>query len=535
MREFHHQRPAVIGPVAVLFLGSCVLNSGGNTQQGAFIDGPVEGLRYETATHSGYTDSNGTFNFESGETVAFFVGDILVGEAIGADTLSSFDLAGIAPPQADVDVAKAVSEATHRLKPTALDRVINTSVFLQTLDEDGDPSNGIRIPESLHALATNTEIDVNTKTYVFRRRFGLSPFLATARTSGVWSEPRRMRDAADALDSLYANLEIVPEIYRKKTVEETGNSSFSSGRTVYTYDSNDELMEARFEPNGNGTSLPSSRSTIRVIGADAITESRYSGNGVLDSKIIQFRDMNGMTFRTESSFVHHGANGDKTTTITSVVENPTFSEARFYVLSGSNNETKQPTDTTHFNPDMTHAKLSLYDGASSVVNDLTTYEYDNLGNIVTANLIGDPTTTRALQVSEGNPSVSPRVETAIRVGGVLVQKFVDEFDADGRLSHQYEYTPADALLDKSNYEYDSRGNLALSETDQDGNDTVDWKTSRVYTYEPTRKWRTQIRQIEFYTPLPPQYGAPPAPPPSPAPGGGGMGGGGGGGGMGGGA
>ena len=249
MNRYLRHSLAASGLFGSLLLSSCnPFADGDSLKHGAFIDGPVEGLRFQTTSQSGFTDATGAFSYIDGEMVTFYVGDILLGEAAGAATISSFDLAGIAPPQADADIVKAVSEATHRLKPTPLDHAINSSVFLQTLDDDGDPSNGIRIPESLHALATNTEIDVNTKTYVFRRRFGLSAFLATARASGVWSEPRRMRDAADALDSLYANLKVVPEIYRKKTQELTSDLSIHASKAVYTYDTNGELIERRYEP-----------------------------------------------------------------------------------------------------------------------------------------------------------------------------------------------------------------------------------------------------------------------------------------------
>lgn len=39
------------------------------TKTGVFVDSPVANIAYRTETHSGFTDSNGEFLFENGETV----------------------------------------------------------------------------------------------------------------------------------------------------------------------------------------------------------------------------------------------------------------------------------------------------------------------------------------------------------------------------------------------------------------------------------------------------------------------------------
>ena len=48
------------------------------TQTGTFVDAPVQGLYYKTATQSGYTNSQGQFHYKPGETVTFKLGTTLV-------------------------------------------------------------------------------------------------------------------------------------------------------------------------------------------------------------------------------------------------------------------------------------------------------------------------------------------------------------------------------------------------------------------------------------------------------------------------
>lgn len=102
---------------------------GGNTStlySGTFLDSAVEGLHYETATQSGVTDMNGTFYYMQGETIRFYMGDVMLGEAPAEEYMTPVDL---------------VPGAADEMDPT----VTNICRLLQTVDEDGDPQNGIYI------------------------------------------------------------------------------------------------------------------------------------------------------------------------------------------------------------------------------------------------------------------------------------------------------------------------------------------------------------------------------------------------------
>ena len=97
-------------------------------RQGVFLDSAVEGLEYESGDQFGVTDEYGGFWYEPGKTVTFRIGDILLGEAFAN------------PEMTPLDLVKGADTYTH---PT----VTNMIRFLQTLDDDLNPDNGIRIPE----------------------------------------------------------------------------------------------------------------------------------------------------------------------------------------------------------------------------------------------------------------------------------------------------------------------------------------------------------------------------------------------------
>jgi hypothetical protein len=128
-------------------------DSGGNpsvitVHEGRFLDSAVKGVQYTSGSQSGVTDANGTFKYETGNSVRFFLGDVTLGEVSGKSIITPVDL-GI----------------TGKITDTT---TINISRFLMTLDEDGNPNNGINIPSQATKL---TGIFVN---------FGSSNFVDTA-------------------------------------------------------------------------------------------------------------------------------------------------------------------------------------------------------------------------------------------------------------------------------------------------------------------------------------------------------------------
>jgi hypothetical protein len=130
----------------ILILTSCGAGNDYHHPQpvnkGVFLDSAVEGLTYVTKTLSGMTDSNGTFEYRRNELISFYIGKILIGQAIAQPQITPMDLF------ADVsDIAAPC--------------VINLCRFLQALDTDMDPENGITITPMIHNMLSNDSIAID--------------------------------------------------------------------------------------------------------------------------------------------------------------------------------------------------------------------------------------------------------------------------------------------------------------------------------------------------------------------------------------
>ncbi len=105
-------------------------------KDGRLIDAPVAGVGYRSGTLAGVTGSEGEFQYQDGEQVEFFIGDIALGQAVaGKAVITPLDLV----PQGSLD------------SPA----VINIARLLQSLDAvPGDTR--ITIPAAVRAAAVRT-------------------------------------------------------------------------------------------------------------------------------------------------------------------------------------------------------------------------------------------------------------------------------------------------------------------------------------------------------------------------------------------
>jgi para-nitrobenzyl esterase len=139
-----------------------------NLLTGVFLDAPVEGLNYQTATISGVTDEFGTFMYHDGETVSFMIGDLMLGFAPGSDIMTPIDL---------------VPGAVDETNPT----VTNICRLLQSIDWDGDLSNGITITDTIRSELNGRMIDF-TKTTADFNDYDIQAFFDTMHILGGFSD-----------------------------------------------------------------------------------------------------------------------------------------------------------------------------------------------------------------------------------------------------------------------------------------------------------------------------------------------------------
>lgn len=133
-----------IAAASVILVSACGGGGGGGsgstTKIGVFSDSPVEGLTYVIGARTAQTNASGQFSYEEGQTVTFKVGDIVLGSATASAFVSPISL---------------VSGATDENHTT----VANLAKFLQTIDDDNNPGNGIKLTSAIHNAALGRTID----------------------------------------------------------------------------------------------------------------------------------------------------------------------------------------------------------------------------------------------------------------------------------------------------------------------------------------------------------------------------------------
>lgn len=112
---------------------------------GMFIDTAVQGLNYETATQSGKTNEQGEFSYQNGEQVTFSIGSIMFESVLSKAIITPLDIFN-----------------TDNIQTPS---VVNMLRLLQTLDDDGDLTNGIQITDEVHALAQGLTVDFSAQDF----------------------------------------------------------------------------------------------------------------------------------------------------------------------------------------------------------------------------------------------------------------------------------------------------------------------------------------------------------------------------------
>ena len=184
----------VLGSVAILgafiiFLAGCGMGMGGFhddddgsdgfMNEGFFMDSAVKGLHYESATQSGTTGSDGGFNYENGELVTFKMGPIVLGTSMGEEIITPIDM---------------VPGAVDEKHPT----VTNMLRFMQTLDEDNNPDNGITLPGYMMDELEGHAINFNMTIEEFENDPELLLFMADMHSLHENYEDRMMVSVEDA-------------------------------------------------------------------------------------------------------------------------------------------------------------------------------------------------------------------------------------------------------------------------------------------------------------------------------------------------
>ena len=130
---------------------------------GAFVDSPVQGLTYTTPSGSGVTGENGQFFCNPGEMIQFMIGDIMLGEIQAKDVITPMDF---------VDPAERTMGFNHPM-------LVNMGRFLQSLDADANPENGITITDDVRNAMHGLMIDFHQSIHDFENDPNVMALFAT--------------------------------------------------------------------------------------------------------------------------------------------------------------------------------------------------------------------------------------------------------------------------------------------------------------------------------------------------------------------
>jgi len=172
----------------IILLGGCSSDGGGSNDgaaTGTFVDSAVIGIEYQTPTQSGITNDRAEFRYQPGEQVTFKIGDLVLGTAPGGEMITPVDL---------------VAGATGTDNQT----VRNLLIFLQSLDADADPSDGIEITaavrEAIAGAGDSLDFSADPRSF----SMALDSFFQSIGYSGgvIWGEQQAVDNFLAAMDAM---------------------------------------------------------------------------------------------------------------------------------------------------------------------------------------------------------------------------------------------------------------------------------------------------------------------------------------------
>lgn len=499
----------------LLLLSGALLGCGGGSdggasdvQTGIFIDSAVTGLHFETPTQSGLTNSAGEFSYKEGETVTFSIGGITLGTATGADQVSPFDLFDLTPPQTQVELVKVLRNV---VEADDFDRVLNIVVFLTSLDNDGNPENGIDLT-GWHAALSNATLSFDHN----KNSFSFNEFNAFANQFDV----RQSKSLATAFTHIIKSLNIDFEV-SLQTERRTDNLNDGSidSVTTFSYDDkgrqisfkNDRDNDGNFEQTSNtlfnAEGLVESRETLSdsdgIAGLDTTTSNIqthvYDASGNVISSI-QNTDTNGdgtTNERISTTFIYDEDDNLLRLRQLRAIVNPVLgdvienieTEISTYDEAGRKLTFQSDLDTNADEESDTIFKVtSTYSTEGLLINEVTTNDFDANGTAevsVTTTLSYDTNGNRLTELRETDNTTS-------HDGVDLIRSTVHTYDTNNNIltetietsDHSFDIsTPFKKRTRTHIYNTQGKKTSTLLENDANNDGIVDSTTFTEFNYD----------------------------------------------------
>lgn len=469
--------------------------------------GPMEGLRYETASQAGLTDASGEFEYRQGETVRFYVGDILLGEARGAGEMTLFHLAGFeAPPVAATEIRALANRMASFELGTPIERVANLATFLDTIDEDNDAANGVVIPAVMHQIAASRSINFDLTWGEFREHYPFMKLLGDAHDGAAWATivERPMSNTAFAMDVLYESLGLVPQVYAETLVEiDSNNDGFEDIIDKYSYQPSGLLYEDVRDINADGTYdsgfiyfYNPTGDRIGFLQSAATGETRFTGYTRDDRGFVEKTEYTSYTGAKTNSYFAHNNYGQRLSILVDQGANDSTDEKTTYFYNTKGQLVRVDGDLDYDGSVDTQAsyeydsngyetRYEFDENMDGTPYELRTYTRNALGQRLTStHLLGGPGATPLESTFEYN---SNNQVSVITNKASTTTRNSYRYDANGHLvERRAEFVNPDSLLQSWAYTRDELGNIVTREEDRNGDGTIDYASTRTYDVHGNR-------------------------------------------------
>jgi YD repeat-containing protein len=486
--------------LAAILLTACGGSSDGSsdgTNTGYFTDSAVGGLTYATASQSGVTDTSGAFKYKEGETITFSIGDVLIGQTVSATSdMTPLDLVP------DDVLYTTTAEVTKMYKNQnsaerkAFNKLSNILTFLQSLDNDSDPSNGIVIADGISALFAGVSIDFEQDFTYFEDYPTLRVITNKATGMGLLNSgniPKR----GFALDHFYQAQGINHNLSVAGTMITDSDANGAADYTdTVTYDAKGNMLTQSFDNNKVGTA-----------GYIAYTNTfTYDAKG---NRLTQsgYNDADGTADYTDT--FTYAANGNQLTRSrdNDADGTPVFTDTYTYDASGNQLTWSRYNDaygTADFTSTYTYdasgnlLTWSSYNDANGTDDYTYTFTYDAKGNQLTESLdnnadgTADYTSTSTYDAN-GHQLTYSSVQVGNDANGTYTSTstYTYTYDASGnQLTRSY---ANDNKSSTSTYTYNAKGNMLTESNYNDVTSTTDSAYTYTYTYDANGNKLTESR------------------------------------------
>lgn len=480
-------------------LSAC--SSGDTPLTGALTAFVASGVHYETPTFTGETNASGEFQYRAGEVIRFSIGDVVLAEVPAAPELTLFDLA---------ETTRASNLSELEAAGTNYARMLNMAVLLESLDTNGDATDGVIIEAEVADLLVGAEIDLEVARVSDHRggeRIGdLNRAVLLAQEFFDVAHPISPTPRAAA--ALYAVAGANMAAFARTRADlEVAFEGLEGTHSAWNYDAEGKmrtaesdirrdrvLLSSSFDYDAWGYRTRRNETTFTRDAAGNLIEEAYREN-----RTTIVRDERGAPLRTEV-FIDGRFQSATTYSYTDglLVSEVSLSNAGnvessiIYTYDAAGRELTNlregaiPTlNSRTYDTEGNVLSQEVDDFADGTVDKRTRYEYDTAGE-------------RRLMIEErfSDGALSSRAETIFSADGGSVQTrdtnsdgVIDEISMktisdDGRSRTSSTDRDADGTIDSQSTVYlDENMNIILEDYDRENDGTVDQRVR--FTFEPT--------------------------------------------------